>query len=649
MITKALGGDRINSGKEMDVHMHSFATSRHNVTKITRTSQSVGTIVPIYQRLLLKDNKIELDLNASCFTNPTEGPAFAEYDLHINVFSAPLRLYNANLAINLLNEGDKMEDIKFPLIKFVADKIDWTKSPNNQQIGSSCIHQYLGTRGLGDALTPETQPTVTRYRNANPLLMYVDCCANYYTNKPEGIGYVIHNTAVTKDIYNIQVYEQGTYIGLLRGPDDEPDSYILDERTEFYINHEPSTDFEYQKIILIFDNDEKIPAWKVMGTSIPASETVYWLWYPKEAYVGRGVKQWVYEDVSDNSKPQLYEFPLGNINKMRRKILSSAEQTTPFIIDENSDAPYGLSLRKEGNVWSKTTNQEGLILACYNSDIFNNWLDTESIDAINERTKMVIEGGGITYQAFLMTEKLFSYETRIEMAGNTIDDWEEAAYGTKSKRPAVKPIFEGGLSKTITFDPVVSTAPAEGQPTGTIVGKGIMGNKHHGGKIHVQVDEASYVMVLAHIVPKLDYYQGNDWAGDLQTMEDLHNPNKDKLGYQDLPTDWMATWDTKIAPDGTITYYSMGKQLSWTQYQTAFNEDYGHFADRASEGWMVNGRDYEADQTTRRIADATAYIDPAKWNDIFAVKARSAMNYRMQYYIGAKVEILMSANQIPGL
>ena len=289
------------------------------------------------------------------------------------------------------------------------------------------------------------------------------------------------------------------------------------------------------------------------------------------------------------------------------------------------------------------------MLACYNSDLYNNWLDTESINAINEQTKMRVENGAITYNSFLISEKMFQYENRIQMSGNTIDDWEEAAYGTKSKRPAVKPIFEGGLSKVITFDPVVSTAPADGQPTGTIVGRGVMGEKHHGGKVHVQVDEASLVMVLAHIVPRLDYFQGNDWTGDIFTMEDLHNPNKDNIGFQDLITDWMASWDTKIRPDGTLIYYSQGKQPSWIQYQTAVNQDYGHFADRLSEGWMVNGRDYEGDATTRRISDATAYIDPAKWNDIFAVKSRDAMNYRMQYYIGAEIEMLMSANQIPGM
>lgn len=648
MITKALGGDRINSGKDMDVHLHSFATSRHNITKITRTTQAVGTIVPIFKRLLLKDNKIELDLNASCFTNPTEGPAFAEYDLHINVFSAPLRLYNANLAINLLNEGDNMSDIRFPEIEFVADKIDWTKNPNNQQIGTSCIHAYLGTRGLGDAVDPTTQPTVRRLRNANPYLMYVDCCANYYTNKPEEIGYVIHNTGATQNISVINYGIRGTpYTGILNNGTTGASPVIVED-IEFKINHTTDANFDISKVIMIIDG-LRYNILDITLNNYRETDTVYRAGLPRPEFWGKTITQWEYRGGNDASKPQLFKYPLANINKMRRRILSAAESTSSFRITADSDAPYGLSLKKEGAIWSKTSNQEGLMLACYNSDIFNNWLNTAAIDGIKERTKMMVTGGGITYEAFLMTEKLFSYETRIQMAGNTIDDWEEAAYGSKSKRPAVKPIFEGGLSKTITFDPVISTAPSASQPTGTIVGRGVMGPKHHGGKVHVQVDEASYVMVLAHIVPKLDYSQGNDWDGDLKTMEDLHNPNKDKIGYQSLLTDWMATWDTKIQANSNLVRYQVGKQLSWTQYQTNYNECYGEFADQQSEGWMVNNRNYEYDSLTRRMTDATAYIDPAKWNDIFAVTNRSAMNYRMQYYIGAKVEILMSANQIPGL
>lgn len=652
-ITKALGGDRINSGKEMDVHLHSFATSRHNITKTVRTNQAVGTCVPIYSRLLLKDNKLELDINASCFTNPTEGPAFAEYDVHINVFSAPLRLYQADLAINLLEEGENMDNVKFPLIKFTADKIDWAKNPDNQQIGSSCVHKYLGTRGLGDALNPETQSEVTRYRNANNYLMYVDNWAQYYSVKPEGIGYVIHYTGVTRTVTQVRVFEGVTVIGTV--PENTGDTPIIINTdrvvTINYVGDKPRWEDIYIYIgavdgkpagaYPITEIFQAIQYQEGGGTTWIECSTTFN--YPNSM----SIRYWRYKDADEEGVPQLYEFPLANINRMRRDILK-ANETEAFIIDEESIAPYGLSLKKYDK-WAKLSNQEGLLVAAYGSDRFNNWLNTEQIDAIDQRTRMTLDAeGGITYQAFLMTEKLFSYETRINMAGNTIDDWEEAAYGTKSKRPAVKPIFEGGLSKTIQFDPVVSTAPAEGQPTGTIVGRGVMGQKHHGGKIHVQVDEASMVQVIAHIVPKIDYTQGNNWQGEIRTMEDLHNPNKDKIGYQDLPTDEMAWWDTKIGADGVLHMRSAGKQLSWTQYQTDVNENYALFAEE-TEGWMVNNRNYEADAEQREIKDLTAYIDPAKWNDIFAYKNRDAMNYRMQYWIGAKIEMQMSANQVPGL
>ena len=41
---------------------------------------------------------------------------------------------------------------------------------------------------------------------------------------------------------------------------------------------------------------------------------------------------------------------------------------------------------------------------------------------------------------------------------------------------------------------------------------------------------------------------------------------------------------------------------------------------------MVLTRDYEPNRTTKRIKDLTTYIDPAKWNDVFAHKSRDAQN-----------------------
>ena len=50
-------------------------------------------------------------------------------------------------------------------------------------------------------------------------------------------------------------------------------------------------------------------------------------------------------------------------------------------------------------------------------------------------------------------------------------------------------------------------------------------------------------MGIVSITPRVDYCQGNDWDMiQLKTMDDLHKPALDGIGYQDLLTYEMACW-----------------------------------------------------------------------------------------------------------
>ena len=283
----------------------------------------------------------------------------------------------------------------------------------------------------------------------------------------------------------------------------------------------------------------------------------------------------------------------------------------------------------------------------YQSDLFNNWLNTAAINAINNRAQVSTVSGGFTMEAFLLMEKLYNYLNRVQLAGNTVDDWEEINWGKSSSTRIEKPIYEGGLSKELVFEEVVSNSATTDQPLGTLAGRGKLSSKHKGGKISIKVEEHSYVMVIASLTPRLDYYQGNKWDMNLETLEDIHKPAFDRIGFQNLITDQMAFWDTDLTSG--IVFRSAGKQPSWINYQTNYNEVYGNFAIKSSEGWMVLTRDYEPNRTTKRIKDLTTYIDPAKWNDVFAYKSRDAQNFWAQFSVDAKVRRVMSANQIPGL
>lgn len=645
-----LGGSRIGSGKKMEVELHAFSSSSHNVTQITRTSQAVGTIVPIYKRLLLKDNKLELDLNAMVHTNPTEGPCFGEFELQIHVYSAPLRLFQGKLHMNMLDEGTEMENIKFPLIEYKADDIDFTKNPDNQQINPSSVFAYLGDRGLGSKSVVNDGGEIKRYRNAIPWLMLHDINANYYVNQQEKVGYIIHNLTHPRTVEACVKDPEGVNQVIGYSPAMPTESVNMSGEKFVFItgggNHTVDTE------IAMWVNGEVMAITEIWGNIVynPVAYGASYICTNQLIPLNSKCGGWFYTTAEMGTQPELFEFPLTNYNDMRMDILSHVKSNEPYIINSESIAPFGPSLGKEGDVWSKTISQEGLPLRTYKSDWFNNWLSTEAIDAINLRTRVMTDNqGGFTMNQFLLQEKMFRYLNRVTLAGNTVDDWELAAYGTKSNRPTEKSVFEGALHKRISFDEVVNQSADGKKPLGTLAATGKMDqNYHKGGKVSIKVDEASYVMVVASIVPLPDYNQGNDWDGDLLSMEDLHNPNKDKIGFQNLITDWMCSWDTKFDGDGNMVQYSAGKQPSWLHYQTNVNKTFGTFAE-LSEEWMVLARKFEADPITGKIKDLTSYIDPAKWNFPFANESRSAQNFRMQYLIKAEQRILMSANQIPGL
>ena len=54
------------------------------------------------------------------------------------------------------------------------------------------------------------------------------------------------------------------------------------------------------------------------------------------------------------------------------------------------------------------------------------------------------------------------------------------------------------------------------------------------GHVHYQCEEPGYIMGLIAITPMVDYSQGNDFDLNLQTMDDMHKPALDGIGYQDL-------------------------------------------------------------------------------------------------------------------
>ena len=74
----------------------------------------VGTLVPCMKLIGLPGDTFDIDIDTKVLTHPTVGPLFGSYKLQIDIFTAPIRLYNAMLHNNALNVGLDMSKVILP-------------------------------------------------------------------------------------------------------------------------------------------------------------------------------------------------------------------------------------------------------------------------------------------------------------------------------------------------------------------------------------------------------------------------------------------------------------------------------------------------------------------------------------------------------
>ena len=167
----------------------------------------------------------------------------------------------------------------------------------------------------------------------------------------------------------------------------------------------------------------------------------------------------------------------------------------------------------------------------------------------------------------------------------------------------------------------------------------------------IKCDEPCIIMGIASITPRLMYSNGNKWFNtELKTMDDLHKPALDGIGFQDLMTEQMDWREAQYdVTTNKLVRYSAGKLPAWINYMTDYDECYGDFADPNKCGFMVLGRNYEISQTTKRISDLTTYIDPEKFNYAFADASLAAQNFWVQIGMDIKTRRLISAKVIPSI
>ena len=650
-----IGKNTLGDSDKMTVSLKEYGRSTHNLSSAWRSPMGVGTLVPFMKLLGLPGDTFEIDLDTRIMTHPTIGPLFGSFKFQADVFTCPIRLYNAMLHNNTLNIGLDMSKVKLPIAGM------WTK---NYKMGKGSLAEYLGVRkGPRDADSTRHQGDY----QIIPFLAYYDVFKNYYANKQEERFYVMGGSMIQNATSIVTTDFAGTKWGATKNwlTCTTPSTVTITgadiklehiKRIRYTLDSEPIylnvTDSEGRNNWeTVSEEADKIVIRTVKGKGYEPSR-------PVTVDVGTNVTlKGTTENISQGTIAETYtsSFPLKEIDDLREYILSKGREQVR--IGDDSDERlkslfiYNVLFGTKGTNTEKnifpivTQEMGGLCLKTHQSDLYNNWVNKEWVDGdngINAVTDVDVSEGKLNLDALNLAQKVYNMLNRIAISGGSYKDWIETVYTTDYYFRAETPVYEGGMSTTIDFEAVVSnsasTASGVEEPLGSLAGRGFNQGKK-GGKIVIKCNEPCYIIGIASITPNVDYSQGNDWdMMQLKTMDDLHKPQLDGIGYQDLLSNQMH--------GEALLSEAIGKQPAWLNYMTDVNKTYADFAAGETEGYMVLNRVYNINETGE-ITNASTYISPKDYTYIFATNTDTNRDFWVQ--IGKKIiaRRVMSAAQIP--
>lgn len=634
-----IGKNTLGDSNKMSINLREYGRSTHNLSYAWRSTMGVGVLTPFMEIPALPGDTFEIDLENKILTNPTIGPLFGSFKFQADIFTCPIRLYNAMLHNNALNIGLDMKKVKLPKYLAYDAKGEYMAKP-------SSIYDYLNDP-YGDSNGYKT--------NAVPLLAYYDIFKNYYANKQEDKFPMYVGAKIANEGFTVtgKVVEKK-----------EPGASIVRPYLEITVSGKNWTQIKKENgVIGIYDEKGTIyipekgtsMIWdpNVEGTtdnvryfgSRSSTLRIYDVFSGPVKMIGNGnVYNYVRTTNSATAtfstgesirKIELYD--LEQIDNLREYILSKGKQEVVF--DKDTEIPF---LNAAISPDTRGEKLGGLCLKTYQSDINTNWVKNEWIEGengISQLTSIDTSSGSFTLDTLNLAKKVYEMLNRIAISGGTYKDWIETVYTTDYYFRAETPVYEGGMSSEIEFQEIVSNSASnadEYEPLGTLAGRGVNTSKR-GGKITIKVNEPCYIMGIASITPRVDYSYFRRWDARLNTLDDLHKPQLDGIGYQDrLQEDMHA---------GATDKKGIGKQPAWIQYTTAVNETHGEFSRLGSMSYMVLNRNYITENAI--IQNGSTYIEPELYNNIFATTGPQEQNFQVQIGVAIEARRVMSARQIP--
>lgn len=669
-----IGKNTLGGGKKMTTRLNNYNRSTHDLSRVVRTTAAPGVLIPTFKEKVLPGDTFDISTRCHILTHPTVGPLFGSFKVQNDFFFCPDRLYIASLHNNTLNIGLDMKSIKYPILGILKPS-EWEEGATmegsngtlKKEVHPSSLPAYLGYRALSSEAVKDNIML-----KATPFLGYFDIFKNYYANKQEEAFYTIGGIKLFQTLTpprNKNTFELATFSNLngtwrmgnsmpdvINGTIDlnpavymgfsinedipgSTDNIVINGKVSFTLNS-LTYEFTGQSIKSLVEN-KILKEINYINTSIPNLKT--YLFYENKTTERSTFK--IEKVINIASKNAVYnKYNLDAIDTLRESILAAGRRqynamSSPFLMD------IFKSIRDVDSEKAKlrpacSYPMVGLALKTYQSDINTNWVNTEWIDGesgINAITAIDTSSGSFTLDTLNLAKKVYTMLNRIAVSDGSYNAWIQTVYTSGGLNHVETPIYLGGSSLEIEFQEVINNSGTEEQPLGSLAGRGVT-NNHKGGKIKYKPDEPGYIYCITSITPRVDYFQGNDWDLEINTLDDLHKPQLDGIGFQDR----LYKNINSSAKEEDLTK-SIGKQPAWIDYMTSHNKNFGNFALIENEGWMCLNRIF------KNIDTYTTYIQPHLYNNIFADTDVTAQNFWVQIAFNVKARRVMSAKIIPNL
>lgn len=677
----AIGKNTLGGGKKMMTRLNNYNRSTHDLSFVCRTSMAPGVLVPTLKTLVLPGDTFPIETRCHTLTHPTIGPLFGSFKQQNDFFFCPIRLYNAMLHNNALNIGLDMKKVKFPYVRlttsnWVDEYLDGSANTLKKEVHPSSLLSYLGYKRLRNEESDQDRGSI----QVLPILMYYDIFKNYYANKQEKSFYQIvadgnfiysTNSGTATNTFHFGIYSKvsGKYPEIQKIEKNPPSIKFRNPAgTEYYIGftiqtNQPINDDTVMLLIKDANFDNK-RLYRIQGTlqslidtgvitkvSSSATNTATYILNETQTASTQGTSESITHSFFTIGKVEMQffgsnyaQYDLSEIDEMRESILAAGrtawEANSPFItaitktiIDPNIEGT-------KNNIPATAFPMVGLVLKTYQSDINTNWVNTEWLDGdtgINSITAIDTSGGSFTLDTLNLAKKVYTMLNRIAVSDGSYNAWIQTVYTSGGLNHIETPMYLGGSSLEIEFQEVVNNSGTEDQPLGSLAGRGVATN-HKGGNIIFKADEPGYIFCITSITPRVDYFQGNEWDLYLETMDDLHKPQLDGIGFQDRLYKHLNS--SCKQEDLNV---SIGKQPAWVEYMTNVNKTFGNFALIENEGWMCLNRVFE------NVDTYTTYIFPHMYNNIFADTDITAQNFWVQIAFNSEPRRVMSAKIIPNI